>query len=62
MDMTQFTPNEYVIIGFASFWELIAVGIISAALYFWIKERRDAKRQPSRQDRRRVQARKVASR
>ena len=60
--MTQFTPNDYVLIGFVSFWGLVAVGIISAALYLWIKDRRDAKRQPARRGRRRVQAWKVASR
>ncbi len=62
MDLTQFTPNEYVIMAFASFWGLVAVGISSAILYLWIKERRDAKRQRSQRSRRRVQTQKVASR
>lgn len=61
MDMTQFTPNEYVLIAFVSFWGLVAVGIISTALYVWIKDRRDAKPQPSQRSRRR-QSQKVVSR
>ncbi|MET0918650.1 MAG: hypothetical protein ABWY07_09565 [Burkholderiales bacterium] len=42
--MTNLTPNDYVLLGFVGFWGLVGVGIIAAALYVWLQDRRDAAR------------------
>jgi hypothetical protein len=42
--MLDLTPNEYVLVAFVSFWGLVGVGIIAAAAYVWMQERRDAAR------------------
>ena len=38
--MSALTPNDYVLLGFVGFWGLVGLGIISAALYIWMKDRR----------------------
>jgi len=40
MTMSDFSPGEYALVGFAGFWGLVGLGIISTAAYFWLKERR----------------------
>jgi hypothetical protein len=37
--MSNLSLGEYALVGFASFWGLIGLGIISTAAYFWLKER-----------------------
>ena len=53
MTMSTLTPNEYVLVGFVGFWGLVGVGIISAAVYIWLKERQSAAHQQLRPRRRR---------
>ncbi len=53
LTMNTLTPNEYVLVGFVSFWGLVGVGIISAAVYVWLKERQSAAHQHLRLRRRR---------
>jgi len=53
MTMSTLTPNEYVLVGFVGFWGLVGVGIISAAVYIWLKERQSAAHQHLRPRRRR---------
>ena len=53
MIMSTLTPNEYVLVGFVGFWGLVGVGIISAAVYIWLKERQSAAHQQLRPRRRR---------
>ena len=53
MTMNAFTPNEYVLVGFVGFWGLVAVGIIAAAVYVWLKERQSTAHQHLRPRRRR---------
>ena len=53
MTMSTLTPNEYVLVGFVGFWGLVGVGIISAAVYIWLKERQSAADQQLRPRRRR---------
>jgi hypothetical protein len=43
MTMSDFSPGEYALVGFAGFWGLVGLGIISIAAYFWLKERRTMK-------------------
>lgn len=40
MTMSNFSSGEYALVGFAGFWGLVGLGIISTAAYFWLKERR----------------------
>lgn len=40
--MSNFSPGEYALVGFAGFWGLVGLGIIAAAAYFWLKERRSS--------------------
>ena len=40
--MANFTPNDWVLMGFVGFWGLVAVGIIAGAAYVWLKDRRSA--------------------
>jgi len=51
--MSNFSPGEVALVGFASFWGLVALGIISTAAYFWLKERRSPTPQQVRLRRRR---------
>jgi len=37
--MTDLSPGEFALVGFASFWALVGLGIITTATYFWLKER-----------------------
>ena len=53
MAMSNFTLGEYALVGFASFWGLVGLGIISTAAYFWLKERRTTPVQQVRPRRRR---------
>lgn len=45
MTMSNFSPGEYALVGFAGFWGLVGLGIISAAAYFWLKGRHSPTRQ-----------------
>jgi hypothetical protein len=51
--MSNFTLGEYALVGFAGFWGLVGLGIISTAAYFWLKERRTTPAQQVRPRRRR---------
>ena len=53
MTMNTLTPNEYVLVGFVGFWGLVGVGIISAAVYVWLKERQSTAHQQHLRPRRR---------
>jgi hypothetical protein len=53
MTMNNLTPNDYVLLGFVGFWGLIAVGILCAAAYVWLKDRQSAAHQELRPRRRR---------
>jgi hypothetical protein len=33
------TPRDFLIMGFFGIWGLVGLGIISTAVYFWLKER-----------------------
>ena len=53
MTMSNFSPGEYALVGFAGFWGLVGLGIISTAAYFWLKERHSPTPQQVRPRRRR---------
>ena len=53
LTMSTLTPNDYVLLGFVGFWGLVGVGIISAAVYVWLKDRQAAAQQHLRPRRRR---------
>ena len=55
--MTNLTANDYVLLGFVGFWGLVAVGIIAAAMYVWLQDRRDAAARPHFTSRRRRSSR-----
>lgn len=38
------TSKELLIIGFFGIWGLVGLGIIAAALYFWMRDRRRRRR------------------
>jgi len=40
MTISDFSLGEYALVGFAGFWGLVGLGIIFAAGYFWLKQRR----------------------
>ena len=37
--MAKLSLGEYALVGFASFWALVGLGIIATAAYFWLKQR-----------------------
>lgn len=53
MIMGTLSPGEYALVGFASFWGLVALGIIATAAVFWLKQRRSPPLQHLRPRRRR---------
>ncbi len=37
--MSNLSPGEYALVGFAGFWGVVGLGIIVTAGYFWLKQR-----------------------